>query len=115
MEAMEGLAASPSTGRAEQSAQSPSDTAKWNPVTRVGFRFFFAYFALYNFPFPLSQIPGSDKLFNKYTEMWHALEVWTGKHVLHLSYPITVFANGSGDTTSDYVQVFCFLILVAGA
>src|SRR5262249_27632670 len=51
----------------------------------------------------------------KYVQMWHAIEVWVGKHVLHLSYPITVFQNGSGDTTSDYVQVLCFLVLCAAA
>jgi len=32
--------------------------------------------------------------------------VWIGKNILHLSYPITVFTNGSGDTTYDYVVIF---------
>ena len=34
---------------------------------------------------------------------------WVGRHILHLSYAITVFPNGSGDTTYNYVEVLCFL------
>ncbi|MBN8786790.1 MAG: hypothetical protein J0I84_06855, partial [Terrimonas sp.] len=39
-------------------------------------------------------------------ELLQKLIPWIGKHVLHLSYDITEFTNGSGDTTYDYVVVF---------
>jgi hypothetical protein len=40
---------------------------------------------------------------------------WVGKHILRLGYDITVFENGSGDTTYNYVLVVCFLALAAAA
>ena len=39
------------------------------------------------------------------TEILQFAIPWIGKHILHLSYEITVFTNGSGDTTYDYVIV----------
>jgi uncharacterized membrane protein YphA (DoxX/SURF4 family) len=89
----------------------PQERMRWHSVTRIAFRFFFSYWMVYNFPFPLSAIPGTAWLTGKYVQMWHAIEVWVGQHILHLSYPITVFAGGSGDTTSDYVQALCNLVL----
>ncbi|MDQ7948793.1 MAG: hypothetical protein REI78_11985 [Pedobacter sp.] len=52
-----------------------------------------------------------------YTHFWNWLVPWTGEHVLHLSYPITVKPNGSGDTTYNYVLqllwiVFAFSIAI---
>lgn len=41
---------------------------------------------------------------------------WVGEHVIHLSQPITVFPNGSGDTTYNYVEVLTkFAMAVAVA
>jgi uncharacterized membrane protein YphA (DoxX/SURF4 family) len=40
---------------------------------------------------------------------------WVAQHWLHLAQPITIFSNGSGDTTYDYVKVLCFLVLAAAA
>jgi hypothetical protein len=42
-------------------------------------------------------------LFGIYIEPFHKLIPWFAKHVLHQSYDITVFTNGSGDTTYDYI------------
>jgi uncharacterized membrane protein YphA (DoxX/SURF4 family) len=86
---------------------------KWSLPTRIAFRFCFAYLVLYIFPFPLAYIPGTGSLAAKYQSLWNAIVVWTGKHVLHLSYDITVLPNGSGDTTWNYVQVLCFVLLAA--
>jgi hypothetical protein len=36
---------------------------------------------------------------------------WVGKHILHITPDITIFTNGSGDTTFDYVQSLCTLVL----
>ena len=73
-------------------------TAEWNLATRIAFRFIFAYFVLYAFPYsaPLEKVVP-----------------WIGRHILHLSHAIAVFPNGSGDTTFNYVEVLCFLV-VAG-
>ena len=83
--------------------------AGWHPVTRVLFRFAFAYFVLYVFPFPLNVIPYVDAWVAPYDGLWNAFVPWVGKRLFHLD--ITVFPNGSGDTTYNYVQVFCFAVI----
>src|SRR4029078_2028641 len=52
-------------------------------------------------------------LAQKYNDFWQAIVPWVGKHLLHLSYDITVFQNGSGDTTFNYVQALSLLTLAA--
>jgi hypothetical protein len=80
---------------------------------RLGFRLAFAYLVLYIIPFPLEYLPFTASLLQKYTDFWHAIVPWVGKHILHLSYDITVFENGSGDTTYNYVLVLSLLTLAA--
>ncbi len=74
--------------------------AEWSLATRIAFRFVFAYFVLYAFPYqaPLERVVP-----------------WVGSHILHLSHAITVFPNGSGDTTYNYVEVLCFLAVATVA
>src|ERR1044072_3172483 len=88
---------------------------RWHIAKRIAFRFILAYFVLYIFPFPVEQLPFTTTLIEKYTNFWHAIVPWVGKHLLHLSYDITVFENGGGDTTYIYVQLLCFLTLAAAA
>ncbi|MFD1139971.1 DoxX family protein [Larkinella insperata] len=83
----------------------------WNTAQKLAFRFFFVYFLFYVFPFPLENVPGSYYLTWFYNPAWNALVPWVGRAVLHLPYEITVFPNGSGDTTFNYVQVLCFATL----
>lgn len=83
----------------------------WPVVTRIAFRFMFAYFVVYNFPFPLDLLPFTSSVLSRYDDLRHKIVPWVGSRVLHLNYPITVFPNGSGDTTYNYVQVLCFVVL----
>lgn len=78
---------------------------EWNFTKKVLFRFFFLFFILYIFFNPNGVFPGIDTLFGIYIEPFHKLIPWFAKHILHLSYDITVFTNGSGDTTYDYVTL----------
>jgi hypothetical protein len=112
---MEAQPATPARVRIEAPVAVALEPARWNAITRVAFRFFFAYFILYNFPFPLNYIPGSYVLWALYTRMWYAIEVWVGMHLLRLTLPITSVFNGSGDRTFDYVEVLCFLIVAVAA
>ncbi|MBS1529169.1 MAG: DoxX family protein, partial [Bacteroidetes bacterium] len=48
---------------------------------------------------------------NWYIEPFHNLVVWIGGHVLHLEKPITVFTNGSGDTTYDNIILLLIALL----
>ncbi|RRB02721.1 hypothetical protein [Larkinella rosea] len=81
---------------------------QWNTAQKLAFRFFFVYFILYVFPFPFEHLPGSNVLIEYYNNAWNALVPWIGRTVLQLPYEITVFPNGSGDTTFNYVQLLCF-------
>jgi len=84
---------------------------KWSLGQKVAIRFFFLFFVLYIFFNPNGVFPGIDVLFGIYIEPFHKLIPWIGKHILHLSYDITVFTNGSGDTTYDYVVIFFIFML----
>src|SRR4051794_11881441 len=88
----------------------PSRTvAEWGPVKRFLFRFLSAYLFLYIFPFPLDVIPYGPVLAKPYVDLWNALVPWVGQRLFHVA--ITVRPNGSGDTTYNYVQVFCYMVL----
>src|SRR5579859_7088073 len=90
--------------------------AAWSSGQKLTFRFFFIFFLLYIFFNPNGVLPFSETLFESYIQPFHRLIPWIGRHILHLSYEITVFTNGSGDTTYDYVVFLCiFIIAIAGS
>ena len=76
---------------------------------RFAFRFAFAYFVLYSAPEPLSDLPGAMPLFAWYDDLWHALVTWFAR--VAFGVPITVFPEGSGDTTYNYVQIVVLVLL----
>jgi uncharacterized membrane protein YphA (DoxX/SURF4 family) len=92
----------------------PSRTvADWSPGRRFLFRLLFSYLVLYIFPFPLDVIPYGPVLTKPYQDLWNAIVPWVGKRLFHVA--ITVRPNGSGDTTYNYVQVLCYLVLALAA
>lgn len=97
-------------------------TVRWSPGFRAFYRFLCSYLILYILPDTghvnlLAHIPFSQLLTQPYIRMWRALVPWVAVHVFHLSGPVTVYppVNGSGDSTLDYVQHFCFLAIAAAA
>jgi YD repeat-containing protein len=79
-------------------------------LQRVAFRFLFVYLGLYCVPaLLLGTLPGSSPLAEMYEKPWRALVPWVGKHVLSLGRDITVLY--SADTTYEYVQLFCYVVL----
>jgi len=89
----------------------------WSLAQRILFRFVFAYLTLYNVPLAGNLIPGMRFLANAYNRLWHFIAPWVAIHIFHLSGPATVYpaANGSGDTTLDYIQDLCYVVLAAVA
>lgn len=85
---------------------------KWPLSLRVAFRFAFVYWLLYCIPFPFTWIPYADATSDWVGTVWHAMVVWVAAHVLHTA-PITVFENGSGDTTYNWILVGCFLVIAS--
>ena len=83
----------------------------WSAGKRLLFRFVCAYFFLYIFPFPLFYLPFLERPLQAYQDLWTALVNWTGSHVFGVQ--ITVQPNGSGDTTYNYVQLFCTVVIAA--
>lgn len=92
--------------------EQPVNPTSWTASRKLLFRFFFAFFLLYIVLNPNAGVPKVDLLFDLYIQPFHHLIPWIGQHILHLSKPITVFTNGSGDTTYDYVTLL-FLFVVA--
>src|SRR5689334_14063011 len=85
----------------------------WSPAKKVLFRFAFCYLLLYSFPFPLYYIPYVGMIGMWTFQMWNKLVPWVGQQLFGVT--ITVFPNGSGDTTFNYVQVFVFLVIATVA
>jgi hypothetical protein len=100
----------------------PRSQERWSQGARITFRFAFVYLILYCLPTDggrqdlfLSVIPfDTSRLAEWLAIPWRALGSWTAIHVFHLSGPVTRFhPTGSGDTTLDYIQVFCFFVISA--
>ena len=93
---------------------SSTTSPTWSPVERALFRLTFCYLVVYNFPFPLDEIPWAGEIITQpYRDLWNWLVPWAGKHLLDLD--ITIRPRGSGDTTWNYVQILCFVIISAVA
>ena len=75
---------------------------QWNSVKKFLLRFTIIFLAL--MILPILSFVGED------------LYPWIGSSILHLEKPITVFPNGSGDTTYNYVELLsCFILAIIGA
>jgi hypothetical protein len=94
---------------------------RWTPPQCILFRFVFAYLILYAAPATnradlLSVIPGGAFVARHYISVWHSLVPWIAKSFFHLSGRAIVYVRtGSTDTTLDYIQEFCFVLLALAA
>jgi len=95
--------------------QATEPAVRWSLPLRVGFRFAFAYFALFCFPFPISALPYTGTLGGWYNQLWNWIVAWAGKHLLHMANPISPAFTGSGDTTYGWVFLLCQLLVAAVA
>jgi len=90
-----------------------TEPVNWTTLQKVAFRFFTLLFLLYIFFNPNGVLPYTDNLFNYYIQPFHSLIPWLAKHVLHMPKPISIFTNGSGDTTYDYLIILFITVLSA--
>src|SRR5215472_7414703 len=104
----------PSTHEALELSGLTLAEAPWGTTHKVAFRFVFCYILLYLFPpsvifrwFLLSKGAAA------YEALWHKIVPWFAAHILHLSYPITVFTSAGSDTTYEYVKVVCYALVAA--
>jgi len=90
-----------------------TEPLQWSTTQKVAFRFFLMFFLLYIFFNPNGVIPFSDNLLNIYIKPFHIIIPWLAQHVLHLPKPVTIFTNGSGDTTYDYLIILFIAVISA--
>lgn len=81
----------------------------WSSFQKIAFRFSFLTIGLFVLLVNNGAYPFYYNIFGWMVELLHAFIPWVGKNILKLSYDITVFTNGSGDTTYDYVILFAIL------
>jgi hypothetical protein len=91
-----------------------TEPANWNLLQKMIFRFLFVFFILFILFNPNAvSLPGVTWVYNSYIDHFHNLIAWLAQHLLHLSKPITIFTNGSGDTTYDYLTVLFISVVAA--
>jgi hypothetical protein len=101
--------------------QIATEPVHWSSSARIAFRFLFCYLSLYmlydlNNQQLLIRYLISGNLTEGFMDpLWHRVVPWVGKHILHLASDITIFTNGSADTTYDYVLLLCELSVAAVA
>lgn len=121
-------------------ADNLSDTLIWSPSKKFFFYFVFLYVFLYVFPFPITLLvsiiqrflswfnelsgwaflqtvnDAIDTFFGWWDKLWYWLIPAIAKNILHLKSPVTIFPNGSGDTTYNWLATLVSLVLsLAGA
>ncbi|MES2653769.1 MAG: hypothetical protein V4663_18675 [Bacteroidota bacterium] len=87
----------------------------WTFLEKLIFRFAFIVLGLFMLFFNNGTLPPLFFYFKLQNNLLQQFIPWLGKNVFHLPYNITVFTNGSGDTTYDYLVLFCcFFISIIG-
>src|SRR5436305_5858537 len=93
-------------------------TARWNPATRIAFRFVFSYFCLF---FVIGQLidllPFSDFLARKYAAFWYVIVAWVDKNILHTGYGIYLLEGRAAvsNTAFGSILFLCYVTLAAAA
>ena len=83
----------------------------WSISKKIAFRFIFIFFTLIIIIQNNGAFPGWGFVMMLPTQLLHTVIPWIGKHILNLPYDITVFTNGSGDTTYDYMVVLFIAVV----
>jgi hypothetical protein len=87
---------------------------QWSSFEKLVFRFVFLLFLLFMIFFNNGTLPLMYMIMKVPMLLLHQFIPWLGKNMLHIPYDITVFTNGSGDTTYDYVVLLCIALLAIG-
>ncbi|WP_175633687.1 hypothetical protein [Pedobacter ghigonis] len=89
--------------------------APWNLYKKIAFRFFFILLPL----FIILNNNGAFTFLSRFLQLpglvLHHFIPWFAKHIIHYNYDFTIYTNGSGDTSYDWVLLLCmFIVSVAG-
>ncbi len=83
----------------------------WSESKKIAFRFCFLYFLTYIFFTPNTEVPLINTLYEGLNNLLHRFIPWFAQHLFGYAKPITIFTNGSGDTTYDYMLWFLGIAL----
>lgn len=101
---------------AEPVASTPvAKTVEYTQLRRFALLFVFFYLFLYNFPFPLGTIPGTDFLNTLYDELFSRFVRWVARHALRIKIDSPMGMTGSGDRLQDYVTLAVMAAMAASA
>ena len=92
------------------------NAAPWNIYKKISFRFFFLLLSL----FIILNNNGAFTLLSSILQLpnlvLHDFIPWFSKHIIHYHYDFTIYTNGSGDTSYDWILLlFIFLVSVIGS
>jgi hypothetical protein len=85
---------------------STEPASAWSEPKKLAFRFFLFFFATYIFLTPNNDLPLVNALYEGPNNLLHRFIPWFTQHFFGYRKPITIFTNGSGDTTYDYMLWF---------
>lgn len=84
----------------------------WNIFQKIGFRFLFIYCLLFTLPFPLEIFTFLSDITTFYDDMtWKTLIPFVSETFFNIPSDRLIMPRGSGDTTYNYIQLFCFFTL----
>ena len=87
----------------------------WDLKTKIAFRFSFIFILSYIILMNNGAFPLFDYINKPVVLLMHSLTPWFADNVLHYSYDHSIFTNGSGDTSYDWVTLLIlFLCAVIG-
>jgi len=83
----------------------------WHGSKKIAFRFFSILFVLFITLNNNGAFLYMEKLVYYPIKFSHVLIPWFSKNILHYNYDYTIFTNGSGDTSYDYILLLCMFVL----
>ncbi len=89
-------------------------TTTWSLFKKIGFRLFFVYCLLFTLPFPLDTFTFNflENVVKLYDDtVWKTIIPIVSEHIFNIPYDTLVMPLGSGDTTYNYIQLFCFVVI----
>lgn len=77
----------------------------WSSYKKIIFRFSFVFILLFILIFNNGSLPLLSYLNKPFVNLMHAFTPWFSKNILHYPYDYTIFSNGSGDTSYDWITL----------
>ncbi|HEV7507483.1 MAG TPA: hypothetical protein VGS07_21540 [Thermoanaerobaculia bacterium] len=95
--------------------EEPKLAARWNPATKIAFRFLFSYFALLSVQSLIALLSWNLFLARKYDALWHVIVFWLDRHILHTGYPLERIEAFEGVSNLPYgwLLFLCYVTLAA--